>query len=198
MEYDAGSAPRWKMMLSAAELERYAEFPSEKRRREFLLGRAALRTLVADHVEETPGDVSLRVAEDGAVELADYPHHVSLAHAGDRALAAMAPFRVGVDLEQIATYEPDVRRFALRSDEQKLIGSWTLERDAAFILVWTLKEAVLKARRTGLRTAPKKVHLDVDPNELRGSAQVEGETWQVAAERWDDFYGAVAWYEANR
>ena len=197
MQYEAARVPQWEGMLSAEELERYAAFPVEKRRREFLLGRAVLRTLAAEQTETPPTEVPLRVAEDGAVEWVDAPHHVSLAHADTRAVAVMAPFRVGVDLEQIAAYEPEVRQFALRPDELEQLGAGPLDRDAAFICIWTLKEAVLKARRTGLRTAPKRVHLDIgpdiDPEALRGTAQVQGEAWHVAAERWDDFFLSVAW-----
>lgn len=194
MRFDAARVEEWLALLSDTERARYDGFPVEKRRREFLLGRVALRTLLSDRVGEPPAAFHLHVTEDGALELPNWPLYVSITHAEDRAVAAVAEQRVGVDLERIAERNPEVERFLLHPDEQPLLETLPMDRGAAFILCWTLKEAALKALGTGMLRSPKKVRIDVDARAQTAAIRVwDGSEWQAQFERWDAFFLTVAY-----
>jgi len=77
----------------------------------------------------------------------------SLAHAGDRALVAVAwGVPVGVDLEALRTdreFEAMARTVFSEAEQVALAGAPAGEKVALFHRVWTRKEAWLKARGTG-------------------------------------------------
>jgi 4'-phosphopantetheinyl transferase len=194
----------WRTWLSEAERTCLESFGSEKRRREFIAGRAAARSLLAHRLSCDPADVPLRIANDGAVDVvrdapdgstADGPIHLSIAHSGPHAVAAVSEEAVGVDLEEIVPRDARLERFLMAPDQRGLIGDWPYDRDASLVLAWTLKEAVLKARRSGFRLSPKKLHLTLnvagDEDDGRGEATIsvaEGDTWRV----WFDRVGSSA------
>lgn len=170
--------------LSDAERQRLETFGSAVRRRTFALGRATLRELLAERLGMTAEGVPLEVAADGAPEVAGHALHVSLAHtATDHqtvAVAAVSPRAIGVDVEAIRPRRPDLYRFILHPDEYGLLDALPHEHDAAQVVLWALKEAVLKAQRSGFRCSPKKLRLSLDPGGHSGIVVVEGgAAWAV-------------------
>ena len=187
--------------LPREERDRIEGFGSAKRRREFALGRATARALLADHLAVAASDVPLHVAADGAPVIVGGPLHLSIAHAAtdERTLAAavVAPGPVGVDLEVIRPRRPDLYRFILHPDEYGLLDTLPHAHDAAQVLLWTLKEAALKAMRTGFRTSPKKLRLTIEPVERVAWVQVEeGERWALRYEEREGCFVAVAFLPA--
>ena len=194
LRYDPAAEPSWRALLSPEEQAQLEGFRLAKRRREFTLGRVAARTLLAERLGVAPGEVPLRVAEGGALEVAGCPQAVSIAHAGGQAVAAVAARRVGVDLERIRPRHPELPRFLLHADEYAPFERLPLDRARATILYWTLKEAMLKGLGTGFRLSPKKLRLCVDLEGGRAEAEVEGGTpWQLRFEERGGFYLAVAY-----
>lgn len=192
--YDADRRSQWEGLLSKEEQVRYRSFPSEKRKREFLLGRVALRTLLAERLEVVPNEVLLEVTDEGAVVVEGAPYHVSITHAEDRAVAAVARRRVGVDLERIAERDPNIADFLMHPDECDLLDTLPMNREAAFILCWTLKEATLKALGTGLLRSPKKLRLEIDPEAQRAAIRAwDGSVWQAQFEEQEGFFLSTAY-----
>ncbi|MFQ5571114.1 MAG: 4'-phosphopantetheinyl transferase family protein, partial [Rhodothermales bacterium] len=178
------------------ERARAATFTHAGRRREFTLGRAAARLLLAEHLGVEPGRVPLFVADDGAPAIEGEDVGVSIAHTGDHAVAAVAARRVGVDLERIAPRHPGLPQFLLHPEEYEPFDALPLDGTRGLILYWTLKEATLKALRTGFRLSPKKLRLELD---LAGQAAcvhiADGPTMQVRFEERAQCYLAVAFSE---
>lgn len=196
LRFDPDHLAGWRAMLSDEEEERVRGFTQEKRIREFILGRAAARLLLSERLGIHPGVVPLEVAESGAVTVAESPVSVSIAHSGDHAVAAAASRGVGVDIESIAPRHASLHRYLLHPDEHDLLDSVPLDPDRAQILVWTLKEATLKAMGTGLRFSPKKLRLHVDFAAERAVVEVEGGgRWSACFEQWDNYYVALAFSE---
>lgn len=196
--YDSTSASTWEKWLSEEERDCVSEFGAAVRRREFVTGRAAARTLLADVLEVSPGSVPLRQAEDGGVDVERDEWHVSISHSAEHAVAACARHLIGVDLEQIKPRDEGIARFLLhpQSLESGLLDDLPYERTEALILCWTLKEAVLKARRSGFRRSPKTLRLEVSPDRQRASVHVQdGRLWAARYKRMDDFILSVAFPE---
>lgn len=194
----ASTAPLVLDVLAPDERAQAAGFGSEKRRREFALGRATARTLLAERLAIAAPDVPLRIAADGAPELDAAALHLSIAHTATAeqtlAVAAVGARPIGVDLEPIRPRRPDLYRFLLHPDEYDLLERLPHEHDAAQVLLWTLKEATLKAMRTGFRVSPKKLRLAVEPDRQIASVQVEGgANWALRYAERDGCFLAVAY-----
>lgn len=191
--HDAAAAATWASWLSAEERECIAAFGAESRRREFVAGRAAARRLLAGRLSTPPAAVPLRRDPDGGVTVEAAPWHVSIAHSGPHALAACAPHAVGADLEQIQPRDPGIAEFLFRPADRGLVERLPYAADAGLILCWTLKEAVLKARRSGFRTSPKALRLTVAPASDTAAVRVDPNgRWHLHYARLDDYWAAVA------
>lgn len=193
LRFDPDHLESWEALLSAEERVRADGFLRGKRRKEFILGRAAARLLLSERMEVNPTNVILEVADSGAIDVLDSELHISIAHSGDHAVAAAAPRYIGVDIETIAPRHIDLHRYMLHPNEYHLIDTLPLDRERAQILCWTLKEAVLKGMREGLRYSPKKLQLKIDMDRSAAAVETEnGRSWSVFFEEWDAYYVAVA------
>jgi phosphopantetheinyl transferase len=76
---------------------------------------------------------------------------LSLSHSGERALCATGPGRVGADIERIQARIPElVSDFFTRPEAALVEGAPASHRNELITLIWSAKEAVLKALRLGL------------------------------------------------
>ncbi len=170
-------------LLDPEERARCRTFGSANRRRSFVAGRTALKTLVARYTGRSPGAVRVHVADDGSLSV-DGPMHVSLAHSGAWAVAVWAPEPIGIDLEQIQPRDAAVARFLFAPDDRDTLHALPGTPNEQLVLAWTLKEAVLKARRSGFRCSPKTIQLQVDAQAQTAHAVVTRTTphdhWQLA------------------
>jgi 4'-phosphopantetheinyl transferase len=191
--YDAAAASEWTSWLSPEERDCIATFGAENRRREFVAGRAAARQLLAGPLSVAPAEVPLRRDADGGVSVRRTDWRVSIAHSGPRAVAACARTAVGVDLERIQPRDPDIAAFLFRPADRGLVERLPYGPNAALILCWSLKEAVLKARRSGFRTSPKDLRLTVDPASETARVEIEeGRSWHLFYARLEGYWTAVA------
>ncbi len=155
--------------LNATELLRLDGLRFQKRREDWRLGRWTAKRLVAAWLCRPDGEeefrrIEIRPAESGAPEvLVDdelAPLTISLSHRSGVALCALAPHRTefGCDLEQIEERDGTFLTDYFTAEERKLIGEAPrAERARIATLLWSAKESVLKAMRTGLRLDTRSV-----------------------------------------
>jgi 4'-phosphopantetheinyl transferase len=168
--------PHAETLLSPAEAATYAALKAPKRRSDWLLGRITAKQLVAEYLGSTGSAPSLNAIviaadPDGApyasMHGARLPFSLSISHSHDTALCALVAATgktVGCDIEYI-----EARDAAFLSDfftpaEQVAALAWP-EPHTATTLLWSAKEAVLKALREGLRIDTKQVQITL-PNAL--------------------------------
>ncbi|HET7291827.1 MAG TPA: 4'-phosphopantetheinyl transferase superfamily protein [Vicinamibacteria bacterium] len=138
-------------LLDGDERARAARFRNAEARDRFLAGRGLLRALLGERLGRPPGAVRLRLEANGRPVLADPDARVrfSVSHAGDRVVVALADRDVGVDIERLRPL-PDALDLARRffaAGEVAVLASEPLDRRAdVFLVLWTRKEALLKAR----------------------------------------------------
>ena len=186
--------------LPLGERARLQTFASPERRRQFALGRLAVRRLVAEVEGLAPASVALAIDAGGAPRVPS--GYVSIAHGGRGfdaiGLAAYARRPVGVDAESIRPRHPGLAARILHDDEADLVRQLGAGPDAALTLAWALKEAVLKGQGTGLRAGARSVRIeDVDP--ARGRARLSSDAsggWRLSFERRGDLWLAVALAES--
>lgn len=103
------------------------------------------------------------------------PDCLSISHSGSLAFCALtqAPaLKVGVDLEKIEPRSIDFVKDYFTQAEQRLVASFPLEEQhTAVTLIWSTKEAMLKALGIGLRWDTRQVEIREIRNENRGDWQ---------------------------
>ena len=159
--------------LAADERARLDGMRIAKRRADYVLGRWAAKQALGARLASVPRleAIAIRAAGDGAPEAfldgAPLALTVSISHSAGRALAAVCERgALGADLERV---EPRsqllVDDFFTADEAAQLAARPAAERDHAITLIWSAKEAALKARRSGLRDDPRRmrVTLGSDP-----------------------------------
>jgi phosphopantetheinyl transferase len=172
------------------EERRLASFGLARRRAEFVLGRSLIRWLAAETLR-TSSPVEICVRENGSLFLPESGYHVSLAHSRDSAVAILGPTQVGVDLEVIRTRDPRLLDRLLTDTERGRLARFIGVDDAAPIVLWTIKEAVLKASGTGLRAGLRSIEV-CSVSEREATVRDGEQLWRVHIARMDDLCLSVA------
>lgn len=87
--------------------------------------------------------------EFGKPSLPNLPVHFSISHCKDAVACAVSDHNIGIDVESIVPYNPDVARRVCTADELKMLGQ-SSNKDVEFIKLWTAKEAISKYEGMGL------------------------------------------------
>ena len=87
--------------------------------------------------------------EFGKPSLPNLPIHFSLSHCKDAVACAVSDHNIGIDVESIVPYTPDVARRVCTADEFEMLEQST-NKDLDFIKLWTAKEAISKYEGVGL------------------------------------------------
>lgn len=146
--------------LSEAEQRKAARFVFERDRRRYLAAHVQLRALLCMRCGTTPASLEFAEGEFGKPQLSPPLSGFSfnLSHSEDIAVVLIAERgEVGVDIEMLRPM-PE----ALALAERNFSGAETADlrrvdpaqRDRAFLIGWTRKEACLKAIGSGLSIAP--------------------------------------------
>ena len=84
----------------------------------------------------------------GAPYIEDGPYF-SISHCKTGIAVAVSENPIGIDIEAIRTFSPDLMRKTMNITEQQRITSSTTP-EVEFIRLWTQKEAILKLQGTGI------------------------------------------------
>ena len=168
---DAGDAEvaNFRLVLSPPERERAAKFRFGDLRNAFILARGALRLLLGRYLDICPDAVEFRYGENQKPALA--PEHrvkFNVSHSGGLAVFAFTLDReIGVDVEHIRSL-PDMtaiaKRFFCLEEAADLMSLVASERERAFFLCWTRKEAYVKALGNGLSEPLDSFRVTVNPD----------------------------------
>ena len=87
--------------------------------------------------------------EFGKPSLPNLPIHFSLSHCKDAVACAVSDHNIGIDVEGIVPYNPDVARRVCTAAELEMLEQ-SDNKDVDFIKLWTIKEAISKYEEMGL------------------------------------------------
>lgn len=148
--------------LPAHERHRAATMPAH-RRGEFVRGRSLLRRLVAAEFDVAPPEVPVAVSPSGSLHLDGWPGSwlagISLSHCPHWTVAAVyRGGEVGVDVEDPPDVLDDrlVQR-CLAAEAPAVLAMPLPARAAAFVRVWAVQEACVKATGEGIAGAPWRI-----------------------------------------
>ncbi len=192
--------------LAADERQRAARFVFDRDRNRFIVGRGALRVLLAQYSGCTPDEVTFRYGPHGKPALENTGAAAlffNVSHTHELALVALRRGgEIGVDIERlrpIAEAEAIARRYFTPREHTTLQGLPPADRAAAFFRCWTRKEAMLKAIGVGLSFALNDVEVTLTSDvparllSIRGTPDQEQASWRLHhLDPAPDYVGAVA------
>jgi 4'-phosphopantetheinyl transferase len=169
-------------LLADDELARLAELTHERRRIEYLTGRALLRLALQSYTGRPAEWHRFRIGHNGKPECVDGPAF-SLSHSGHLVACAISPAgQIGVDVEfprpRLRAVEIASRYFS-RHESEWLRG----QPSDRFYMLWVLKEAYLKATGLGIAGGLDTLECSVEP------PAIESRTAGVAEEPTLALYG---------
>ena len=153
--------------LSAPEREKASRFRFDADARRFVLGRLAIRRLLAEIGGLAPE--ALQIVDDklGKPTCPQLPGwSFNLSHSGDFVLIGLSPQHpIGVDVEAHTTPFPvDIAPLLGRREADLIAGAPAEQAAQLFYTFWTIKEAALKALGCGLAVPPEEIRLGDDRN----------------------------------
>jgi 4'-phosphopantetheinyl transferase len=184
-------AQRARELLTEEDLAPLAALRRERRRAEYLTGRALLRFGLQSCTGRAARSHVLRIAVSGKPECVDGPA-VSVSHSGDVAACAVTPLgSVGLDVEL-----PSPRRSTADIAQQYFTAAeneWLRGRaDEAFYMLWVLKEAYLKATGAGLASGLRSLECRIEGSTIVALATSGGDAPKLALYRFGAGFLALA------
>jgi len=169
---DMDNSPVRREILSDDELARIQRLRAPRERRRIAAARTALRQLLGGALETDPRGLRFVYGPHGKPALCT-PNggdlHFNLSHSGTIAMVAMSRGRVvGIDVERVRPdfdVEATARRWFSRAEYDGISSLPVSVRRSAFFVVWTRKEALIKARGDGLATGLDRFTVAVPPDE---------------------------------
>jgi 4'-phosphopantetheinyl transferase len=167
LELDDRASGDAELVLCDEERARAAQFRFPADRRRFVTAHAALRRALAEQIGQRPEALCFTRSAFGKPSLANGPRvHFSLSHS--HALGLIAIGRrgpLGADVEVLRPV-PDALELAERhftpAEHAALAALPPAEREHAFLVCWTRKEACLKAIGLGLIVPPDRFEVGIE------------------------------------
>ena len=165
-----GSIRRFERLLSCDERSRSGQFHFDHLRQRYIITHGALRTILADYLDQPPATLRFGRGRFGKPFLADPPGSLefNLSHSEDLSLIAVTANRsVGIDVEKVRQIPPldHILSRYFSVEERKYIRSKPeLEQIQAFYMLWTRREAVAKALSLNLAAALMKISVPLYPS----------------------------------
>lgn len=208
---DGGEADvaRFRLVLSPPEQDRAARFRFETLRNSFILARGALKLLLGCYLDVCPDSVQFHYGGNQKPALA--PEHrlkFNASHSGGLAVFAFTLDReIGVDVEHIRPVRDMTgiaNRFFCLEEAAELVSLSVSERERAFFLCWTRKEAYVKALGNGLSEPLDSFRVTVSPDAPAGFVHIAHDA--RAAKLWTlhdltlapEYAGALAYGDTPR
>jgi 4'-phosphopantetheinyl transferase len=192
-------------VLSAEEWERANRFRFEKHRRQYVVGRGALRSLLAAYLGTRPELIRFTYGPRGKpfleppLDAGGLQFNLSNSH--ELALAGFVLGReIGVDVEHLRPM-PDCEQISERffsESERQVLRRVPAPKEDTFFNCWTRKEAYLKAVGEGLAAPLDSFDVTLAPGDPPRMLTLKGDAEQAA--RWffhhllpaDEYVGALA------
>lgn len=173
--------------MSDAELARAREMSAPMAAASFVASQVAVRQVLSAHMQVLPKSIEIvrgahgKPMLDGEAQLLGF----NVSHSGDWGLLAVARVDVGVDVEQVRPQRVHPRfeqRFLTPAERELLRDRRATDGDAAFFVVWSRKEAYLKATGFGLAAPFSKLNSagDTLPDlDAQGNQQAGNNPWSI-------------------
>ena len=195
----------WQDELAPDELTRAARFVFARDRNRFIARRAILRAIIGRYVQRSPAELGFVYDPLGKPKLrlshSDIPIRFNLSHSQGLAVYALAYDReIGVDIEAIRTHNSGEDVAAAFFSPKELAEFRSLgpdQRQEAFFLCWTRKEAYVKAVGGGLTIPLNSFTVSLTPGMPDRLESVDANRWVLRSFQPGDGYAGAIVAEGN-
>jgi 4'-phosphopantetheinyl transferase len=121
-----------------------------------IVGEVLAKYCVGKTAGVPPSTISFRIDSFGKphADLREKEIQFSVSHSGSWVVCAVDEGMVGIDVERVRKYDPDIaKRFYHLNEFAALIALSEQERNSRFFDLWTIKESYIKALGKGLSQA---------------------------------------------
>lgn len=183
-------------LLSPGEITRANKYYREADRQRSIVSRGALRNILGKYLGLSPAAVQFKATANKKpfVANSDKPIHYNLSHSGDWILLAVSDNEIGADVEFISDtfgYQ-EILKDNFSREETDLINP--NGGPGVFFLLWTRKEALLKATGQGLDQDLSLIPVTDGLNLIDDRHLSSTNDWQLSSFRVDGQYtGTVAY-----
>src|SRR3989344_5679474 len=167
---------------------------------DFLAGREALKNALNQYLSKNKmrllEKVVINNSQSGQPYIQDYETlHCSIGHSYGLGVGAVAPFRIGVDVEKIRPHKDSLANYIAEPKELNLVENFFNNRTDKITLVWTIKESVMKALGIGFKISPRQVKIMRQGNKFFEVEVSDSKTsyWYVWPVDTEDYYISVAY-----
>ncbi len=175
--------------ISKQEAARGERFTQAKDKELYLLGKYALRKILADMTGLPPSELPFSTIGNGKPFFQEQEFNIT--HSGNHTYLAFSPFSIGIDAE---IFNPDfdtqsIIDFCFSDEERALLsdGNYLVN----FYTIWTRKEALLKATGEGLCEDMKQVTI------LEDEVIRQGKKYFLATRQHEDYIISYASLHAD-
>ncbi len=137
-------------ILDADEFEIFQKFKIKKRKAEWLSGRLAAKKAFANctaslHYPNRISKISVLNNQARAPYFVDHPElHLSISHSYEYAVAVVAPFKIGIDIEKIEPRPDSLAHYFCSQEERVMLAQEPMRKDELMTFFWSRKEAISK------------------------------------------------------
>ena len=175
--------------LAPDEAARADRFRFDRHRRRFQVARASLRRILGTYLRRPAASLDFVYGEKGKPSLAPGSGagelDFNLSHSSELALLAVTrKGELGVDVERLRPMpdgEAIAERFFSRPEREVLRGVPAEQKDQAFFLCWTRKEAYVKATGDGLSMPLSRFEVSLEPGSEARMRSLDGDPAKGAA-----------------
>ena len=192
--------------LSTDEMDRALRFYFPADRNSYIISHGSLRKILALYLHCEPDQLNFSVNAYGKPSLDQGRLEFNLSHSGDLALVAITRGRkIGVDVERMRTgISADIigGHYFSKAEMAELQALPAEQREAAFFLCWTRKEAYIKAQGMGLSLPLDSFDVSLTPDQpamLRATRPdlAEAARWTLLSLKVDPGYEAAVAVEGK-
>ena len=150
-------------VLNDDEYEIFKRFKIKKRKVEWLSGRGAAKQAFANytaslHNTNRVSNISVLNNQARVPYIVNYPDlYVSISHSHEYAVAVIAPFKIGIDIEKIEPRPDALAHYFCSQEERAMLEKESMRRDEWMTFFWSRKEAVSKFLQLGGKLNFKKI-----------------------------------------
>lgn len=142
-------------VLTDVEYSIFKKFKIKKRKMEWLSGRIASKKAFANYIESLnnsnlTSNISILNNQNRSPYIVNHPElHLSLSHSHEYAVAVIAPFKIGIDIEKIESRPDALANYFCSKEERAVLETKPMQKDELMTFFWSRKEAVSKFLKLG-------------------------------------------------
>ena len=156
-------------VLHADEIARAKRYLRKEDHDRFIISRASLRHILSKYIDEQPTSITFEYEPNRKPYVPGAAIHYNLSDSGNQILVAIGRFPVGIDVEYIKPHFHYDTILPLNFNPLEIDFINETDSSPRFFMLWTRKEAILKATGIGLTD-----HLKQIPS-LNGLHTMDGE-----------------------